>query len=73
MPYTVDMVYAVDMVNTVEMLYTVDMWDAGDEGDEGDHYGKGLKHPLESDCRTRLSRSIFKLTVKARYLGVFSN
>ena len=48
----------------------------GGWGDGGTTMGKtdwktGLKHPLESDCRTRVSRSIFKLTVERGCPGVF--
>ena len=55
----------------------------GDEGDEGAKGGEvdtlwegtgcGLKHPVESDCRTRVSSDIFKLNVPRGCPGVFLN
>ena len=66
--YTVHMVYAIDMVYTVDMVYSVTCGQ-GDitKGEEVDPLwerpGCGLKHTVESGCRTRVSRNIVKLTV----------
>ena len=62
---TVNMDYAADMVCNVDMVFTVEMREMrGVRGMRGTTMGEiRLKHPLESDCHTQVSRSIFKLTV----------
>ena len=65
------MVFTVDMENTVNMI--LHCWHGGWGGPLWERPDWGLKHPLESEGRTRVSRSIFKLNVARGCPGVFPN
>ena len=57
--------------NTVNMI--LNCWHEGWGGPLWERPDWSLKHPLESDCRRRVSRSIFKLNVARGCPGVFPN